>query len=657
MQSYCAPRWLTRPTDATETDPALLEKHSQLRTFAVPATGFTYPSIRTFYRPHPRQNKLPSEPRPIPLLVFIHGLGGSLAQFNPILSSLVNLAPCLGIDLPGCGVSAFDPTAWEAYTPASLAHLLAAVIDAYRLGEDGQGVVLVGHSMGASLAALLASSTAPCASTLSRHVLGLVGICPSAGSLDKKRVRHLKHLPYIPDLLFSLLRKWDRRGGFNSASVTRITGPDAEKQTRRLQLQFNQQSRTAVWKRMVWGAIPSSGDLGRRGMPGKEIWSGLDLPVFLVAGEDDAISPPSEVRKILSFLRKDDSGVPLSESELPIALSRLDDLTTEAGPVERTHSASISGDSHLWRTNRTAAQDSCKPRDSANIPKPRATDSASNSSHDRLVVKTSILPKPASHAMLYASSSARTLSGLIGAFISTHVDHRLSLGWQLQYLSTEGKWDVKNLAKWKAVQPVSQPIAGVFCAMKTLREVDELHRPEVFVDQWKGTIQAVVDISHENPVYDPVGLEAGGIAYHKFPTISKIPPTPDEVQAFFTLIDKLRHKPVIPHADFSAAQSQSDSESLPSATRCAPFASQSKLLALPEASRSQLIGVHCHYGFNRTGFFVICYLVERLGYKLDDAIVAFVQARPPGIRHEHFIDTLHVRYTVGLKRFSTLSTV
>lgn len=57
-------------------------------------------------------------------------------------------------------------------------------------------------------------------------------------------------------------------------------------------------------------------------------------------------------------------------------------------------------------------------------------------------------------------------------------------GWQLQYLSREGKWDVKNLAKWKSVPPVSEPIGGVFRAMKTLREVDDEHSPQVFTEKW-----------------------------------------------------------------------------------------------------------------------------------------------------------------------------
>ena len=133
-------------SEAESTDPGLLKKHSSFESYTT--SSATYPTIRTFYRPHPQADKLPSKPTPLPLLVFIHGLGGSLAQFNPLLTSLVNVAPCLGIDLPGCGRSAFSPTSWDAYTPKALAELLSVVIRQHCDKDEGQGAILIGHSMG-----------------------------------------------------------------------------------------------------------------------------------------------------------------------------------------------------------------------------------------------------------------------------------------------------------------------------------------------------------------------------------------------------------------------------------------------------------------------------------------------------------------------------
>jgi len=171
-------------------------------------------------------------------------------------------------------------------------------------------------------------------------------------------------------------------------------------------------------------------------------------------------------------------------------------------------------------------------------------------------------------------STVRTLAGLISDFLCSQVSPRFSLGWQLQFLSTSGKWDVKNLKKWEAVAPVSDPIAGIFRAMKTLREVDEFHCPEVFVRQWGEQLKDIIDISHEVPAYDPRGLENGGIHYHKFATVSKIPPTDEEVDIFVALVDRLRE--------------------------------EQRGRAKGEGWGSEYyIGVHCHYGVNISLFFIL----------------------------------------------------
>jgi len=59
---------------------------------------------------------------------------------------------------------------------------------------------------------------------------------------------------------------------------------------------------------------------------------------------------------------------------------------------------------------------------------------------------------------------------------------------------------------------------------------------------------------------------------------------------------------------------------------------------------SGLIVVHCHYGFNRTGFQICSYLVEVEGMDVNDAISIFAESRPPGIKHAHFREELRRRY-------------
>ncbi|KAF2708136.1 hypothetical protein K504DRAFT_456183 [Pleomassaria siparia CBS 279.74] len=611
-------------TDALATDPGLMKKHSYTKSYTIPSTGFTYPAIRVFYRAHPNESKLPDKPNAIPLLVFVHGIGGAAAQFHPILNSLVNTASCMAIDLPGCGTSSFEPRDWEAYTTDALVRLLAAVIETCRDHAGGQQVVLIGHSMGSSLAALLASASSPYADLISENVGGLIAICPRAEPPNENEVSYLQKLISIPGPIFDLMRRWDRRGGLESKSVLRLAGPDADSETKRLQLRFNKQSRTEVWRRMARGMLPSySTGSPQGGLPGEQIWAGLKIPVFLAGGEADILTPPHNIKRIVQFLGRDVAAVsaPSNQASLPIAAAPIDTASTDPSLSERKHHDSGVDAADLPKTTDdasfTATEDGSVSGTAVTtdtnvtlqtpLPHPRT-----------LVLKTAIIPEPAAHSLIFAPSSSRTLCGLIGTFIEDHVDPRLSRAWQLKYLTTEGKWEVKNLEKWRAVQPVSFPIANVFRAMKTLREVDEQHSPKIFVKDWADKIKVVIDISHDLPVYDHKGLEDGGIEYHKFPTVSKQPPTEDEVKMFIALIDSIRAEREV------------------------------------KVGEERLIGVHCHYGFNRTGFFIVSYLIERLGYRVEDALETFAKARQPGIRHAHFVDTLFVRYTPGLNKAPTL---
>ncbi|KAI9931842.1 hypothetical protein ASPWEDRAFT_105391 [Aspergillus wentii DTO 134E9] len=602
-EKEAAPKHREESANALTTDPGLLRKHSSYISYTTSVA--TYPSIRTFFCPHPQMSKFPTKPSPVPLLVFVHGLGGSLAQFNHVLASLSNIGPCFGIDLPGCGRSEFAPSSWDAYTVEALAELIFAAIEKHRDREAGQGVVLVAHSLGCSLSALLASSNSSIGAELKEHVLGLIAVCPRAAPPSAHETTMFRRLLHIPSPIFDLWRRWDRRGGPDSASVARFVGSDADIDTRELQVRYNKQSKTSVWRRMAWGTLPEySNDRVTGGMPGEEVWAGIQAPVLLVAGESDAITKPEEIQKILGFFSgsKSNAKITTSSSIVPDASSIHDQMP--ASHDSRAHEEEYGVEPQYSEKDLGDVQVSEKPRRS---------------------IKTAILPAPASHALLYDRATYRTLSGIIQDFLCHHVDNRLSLGWQLQYLNTSGKWDVKNLAKWQKVPPMSEPLADTFAALKMLREVDDQHNPVLFSEKNYDRVYAVIDISHESPVYNPASLEKGGIHYYKHPTVSKIPPGPDETRDFIALVDRLQE-------EITEKMEKRGDSTLP----------------------RPLVGVHCHYGFNRTGFLIACYLIERRGFSVQGAIDEFEKRRPPGIRHGHFIDTLFVRYCLGLKRAPTL---
>uniref|UniRef100_A0AC34FAQ2 Tyrosine specific protein phosphatases domain-containing protein n=1 Tax=Panagrolaimus sp. ES5 TaxID=591445 RepID=A0AC34FAQ2_9BILA len=43
--------------------------------------------------------------------------------------------------------------------------------------------------------------------------------------------------------------------------------------------------------------------------------------------------------------------------------------------------------------------------------------------------------------------------------------------------------------------------------------------------------------------------------------------------------------------------------------------------------KNKIIGVHCCHGINRTGFLICAYMVERMGFALDEAVTLFERSR------------------------------
>lgn len=615
-------------TDPHVTDPTLLKDNSELRSFKT--SRFEYPEIRVFFRQHPKAHELPTRPGPLPLLVCVPGLGGSVAQFHPLLSSLVDLAPCLSIDFPGGGRSRFAPKDWEAYTTEALTELLETVIESYRDKDAGQTVVLIGHSMGSVLSAWLANERVKHTTSLAQYVIGLVAICPVSGPPDETKTTWGRRLLWLPGIIMDLWRAWDGMGGPESPSVARFVGEGADTELKVLQHRFNKQSRTPVWRRVAYGALPVYTD-GKPvgGLPGLDVWAGLEIPVYLIAGEKDNVTPPKEMDKIMKAMKGDEnvSSQDASGQSHDAVIDAAAPVNTSAKPQDHIPRGIEDIKDEDFQNKKTSATDAPEEDAHGDPSTPLESPAAipSQPRHPQKVVQSIIMPAPATHALLYAPRSARALAGLVSDFLATKITGRLSLAWQLQYLSREGKWDVKNLAKWKSVAPVSDligpPGEPIFRAMKTLREADDVHTPAAFVDAWGGVIKDVIDISKDQPVYDPRGLERAGVHYHKFPTVSKVPPHAEEVDAFIKLVDELRA-----HRDDRAKKEGW------------------------EDVKSCVIGVHCHYGFNRTGYYIVCYLVERCGFGVEEAVQTFAKARPNGIRHSHFLDRLYVRYNLEAPR-------
>jgi len=57
-----------------------------------------------------------------------------------------------------------------------------------------------------------------------------------------------------------------------------------------------------------------------------------------------------------------------------------------------------------------------------------------------------------------------------------------------------------------------------------------------------------------------------------------------------------------------------------------------------------VIGVHCTHGFNRSGLLIVSYLVQKLEWSADAAVVEFAKRRPPGIYKQDYLDELANRF-------------
>lgn len=149
-----------------------------------------------------------------------------------------------------------------------------------------------------------------------------------------------------------------------------------------------------------------------------------------------------------------------------------------------------------------------------------------------------------------------------------------------------------TFCKWASTPNITDGPIGpsLFRAMKVMRQTDTNHCPSALLAKYP-EIRFIIDISNDTPPYRSTDFEQSRIEYIKFKTVSKIPPTREEVSKFNQIASACWEKN-------------------------------------PEAQ----IAVHCHYGFNRTGFFICCYMIEKLGVSVPDALAYFKQARAPGIR-------------------------
>ena len=120
-----------------------------------------------------------------PLLLCLHGLGGSIDTYKPLLPYLPSDYNTLLVDFPGFGKSPFSASA----NTISIAHHVADLdnfITALQRPSQPRGVVIIGHSLGAIVALQYATL---CPETV--NGLALLGAGRSAAEIPAAKQRML----------------------------------------------------------------------------------------------------------------------------------------------------------------------------------------------------------------------------------------------------------------------------------------------------------------------------------------------------------------------------------------------------------------------------------------------------------------------------------
>ncbi|XP_032829539.2 mRNA-capping enzyme [Petromyzon marinus] len=126
----------------------------------------------------------------------------------------------------------------------------------------------------------------------------------------------------------------------------------------------------------------------------------------------------------------------------------------------------------------------------------------------------------------------------------------------------------------------------------------------VYLKSRKVEMGVLIDLTNTNRFYDKKEIEDAGITYFKLYCRGHGEcPLPEHTQVFVKFCDNYIKK-----------------------------------------NPQKIIGVHCTHGFNRTGFLICAYLVEKLDWSVEAAVAEFSRARPPGIYKGDYLDDLFGRY-------------
>ncbi len=206
-----------------------------------------------------------------PHVVFVHGLGGSLATWSLNLAAFAVQFRICALDLVGSGSSA-KPT--MDYSVPALAEFLARFLDA--LGPTWQRVSIVGHSLGGAVALAFARSNPQ---RIERLVL-----VDSAGlgrEIDRTVLDLIHSEPTRESLRTELTHFFTQPGLVQQALVDEL---------------YQQRTQPGAREALLATSNAAFGD-GQQQIDLRDTLAGLNIPVLVVWGDADAVIPVAHAQE------------------------------------------------------------------------------------------------------------------------------------------------------------------------------------------------------------------------------------------------------------------------------------------------------------------------------------------------------------------------
>jgi pyruvate dehydrogenase E2 component (dihydrolipoamide acetyltransferase) len=207
-----------------------------------------------------------------PRVVFVHGLGGSLATWSLNLPAFAGQFRICALDLVGAGSSAKPATD---YSVPALAEFLAHFLDA--LGPDWQRVSIVGHSLGGAVALA-------CAASHPQRIERLVLVDSAALG------------PEIDPTVLNLMSSETTRENLRSELTYFFAQPGLVQQALVDQL-YQQRTQPGAREALVATANAAFGN-GKQLIDLRDTLVGLNIPLLVIWGDADAVIPAAHAQQV-----------------------------------------------------------------------------------------------------------------------------------------------------------------------------------------------------------------------------------------------------------------------------------------------------------------------------------------------------------------------